>query len=71
MGTWVTTDPTGRTSVPGVWAVGNVADPAALVIVAAGAGARAATALNADLVDEDVARAVVDRRRSAAHAAAR
>ena len=69
LGTWVTTDPTGRTSVPGVWAVGNVADPAAFVIEAAAAGARAAAALNADLVDEDVARAVADRGRVAAGAA--
>jgi thioredoxin reductase len=69
LGTWVTTDPTGRTSVPGVWAVGNVADPAAFVIEAAAAGARAAAALNADLVDEDVARAVADRGRVGAGAA--
>jgi thioredoxin reductase len=69
LGTWVTTDLTGRTSVPGVWAVGNVADPAAFVIEAAAAGARAAAALNADLVEEDVARAVADRGRVAAAAA--
>jgi thioredoxin reductase len=69
LGTWVSTDPTGRTSVPGVWAVGNVADPAAFVIEAAAAGARAAAALNADLVEEDVARAVADRGRVAAAAA--
>ena len=66
LGTWVTTDPSGRTSVPGVWAVGNVADPAAFVIEAAAAGARAAAALNADLVDEDVARAMADRARVSA-----
>ena len=69
LGTWVTTDPSGRTSVPGVWAVGNVADPAAFVIEAAATGARAAAALNADLVEEDVARAVADRWRVAAAAA--
>ena len=69
MGTWVTTDPTGRTSVPGLWAAGNVADPTALVIGAAGASARAAVALNAHLVEEDVALAIAERRRSAAHAA--
>lgn len=69
-GAWVTTDPTGRTSVPGVWAVGNVADPAATVLGAACAGARAAAALNADLVEEEVARAVADRRASGAQAAA-
>ncbi|MFI9156586.1 NAD(P)/FAD-dependent oxidoreductase [Kitasatospora aureofaciens] len=55
---WVTTDRTGRTSVPGVWAVGNVADPRAQVVTAAGAGAAAAFALNHDLVDEEIGRAV-------------
>ncbi|MFC7530820.1 NAD(P)/FAD-dependent oxidoreductase [Actinoplanes sp. GCM10030250] len=51
---WVKTDPAGRTSVPGVWAAGNVVDPRAQVITAAGAGSAAAIALNADLVDDDV-----------------
>jgi thioredoxin reductase len=55
---WVATDPTGRTSVPGVWAAGNVVDPRAQVITAAGAGSAAAIALNADLVDDDVRTAV-------------
>jgi thioredoxin reductase len=55
---WVTTDPTGRTSVPGVWAAGNLVDPRAQVITAAGAGSAAAIALNADLVDDDVVTAV-------------
>ncbi|MGW2539940.1 NAD(P)/FAD-dependent oxidoreductase [Kitasatospora sp. NPDC001574] len=55
---WVTTDGAGRTGVPGVWAVGNVADPRAQVVTAAGAGAAAAFAINHDLVDEDVERAL-------------
>ncbi|MCW2834620.1 MAG: thioredoxin reductase [Nocardioides sp.] len=55
---WVTTDATGRTSVRGVWAAGNVVDPRAQVITAAGAGSAAALALNADLVDDDVRNAV-------------
>ena len=55
---WVTADATGRTSVAGVWAAGNVIDPRAQVITAAGAGSAAAIALNADLVDEDVRAAV-------------
>ncbi|HEX8345337.1 MAG TPA: NAD(P)/FAD-dependent oxidoreductase [Actinoplanes sp.] len=55
---WVTTDPTGRTSIAGVWAAGNVVDPRAQVITAAGAGSAAAIALNADLVDDDVRTAV-------------
>ena len=57
---WVVADPTGRTSVPGVWAAGNVVDPRAQVITAAGAGSAAAIALNADLVDDDVRDAVRD-----------
>jgi thioredoxin reductase len=57
---WVTVDSSGRTSVPGVWAAGNVIDPRAQVITAAGAGSAAAIALNADLVDEDVRNAVHD-----------
>ena len=57
---WVTVDPTGLTSVPGVWAAGNVVDPRAQVITAAGAGSAAAIALNADLVADDVRIAVRD-----------
>jgi thioredoxin reductase len=57
-GGWVTADATGRTSVAGVWAAGNVVHPRAQVITAAGAGSAAAIALNADLVDEDVRAAV-------------
>jgi thioredoxin reductase len=50
----VVVDATGRTSAPGVWAAGNVVDPRAQVITAAGAGSAAAIALNADLVQADV-----------------
>ncbi|TDD39023.1 NAD(P)/FAD-dependent oxidoreductase [Actinomadura sp. KC06] len=59
---WVITDRTGRTSVDGVWAAGNVIDPRAQVIAAAGMGSAAAFALNTDLLDEDVARAVDEHR---------
>ena len=52
------TDRTGRTSVAGVWAAGNAADPRAQVITAAGAGSTAAIAINADLVEDDIAIAV-------------
>jgi thioredoxin reductase len=48
-------DATGRTSVPGVWAAGNVVDPRLQVISSAGAGSMAAIAINADLVADDVA----------------
>ncbi len=57
---WVTTDATGRTSVRGVWAAGNVVDPRAQVITAAGAGSAAAIAVNADLVEDDIRAAVRD-----------
>jgi len=51
---WVRTDAVGRTTVPGVSVAGNVANPRAQVITAAGEGSSAAIALNADLVDDDV-----------------
>ena len=59
---WVVHDPTGRTTVAGVWVAGNAADPRAQIISAAGQGSAAAIALNADLVDEDVKRALADHR---------
>ncbi len=57
---WVVADPTGRTTVPGVWVAGNAANPRAQVITAAGEGSAAAIAINADLVDDDVQTAVRD-----------
>ena len=57
---WVVADPTGRTTVPGVWVAGNAANPRAQVITAAGEGSAAAIAINADLVDDDVQAAVRD-----------
>lgn len=55
---WVVTDGTGLTSVPGVWAAGNAANPRAQVITAAGEGSAAAIAINNDLVEEDIPIAV-------------
>jgi thioredoxin reductase len=66
LGTCVATDAVGRTDLPGVWAAGNTADPAAMVSVAAGSGVVAAAAINADLLAEDTDAAV--RARSAASA---
>ncbi|MEO8265112.1 MAG: NAD(P)/FAD-dependent oxidoreductase [Ilumatobacteraceae bacterium] len=57
---FVTVDATGATSTAGVWAAGNVADPRAQVITSAGAGSAAAIAINADLVQDDIERAVHD-----------
>jgi thioredoxin reductase len=51
-------DETGRTSVYGVWAAGNVVNAWAALITAASAGSAAAMAINADLVEEDVDRAL-------------
>jgi thioredoxin reductase len=55
---WPVTDGTGRTTVPGVWTAGNLANARAQVITAAGEGSAAAIAINADLVDDDVRTAV-------------
>jgi NADPH-dependent glutamate synthase beta subunit-like oxidoreductase len=51
---FVVTEATGRTSVRGVWAAGNLVDPRAQVITAAGAASASAIALNADPVEDDV-----------------
>jgi thioredoxin reductase len=59
---FVTVDATGRTSTAGVWVAGNAVDPRAQVITAAGAGSAAAIAINADLVQDDVERAVIPTR---------
>ena len=56
-GGFIQVDPTGRTSVPGVWAAGNAANPRAQVITAAGEGSAAAIELDNDLVREDVLKA--------------
>ncbi len=53
--------------MPGVWAAGNAANPRAQVITAAGEGSAVAIAINTELVDDDVDRAV--RRVAAATAA--
>ena len=55
---FVRVDAAGRTSVPGVWAAGNAANPRAQVITAAGEGSAAAISINADLVEEDVRNAL-------------
>ncbi|SFB20244.1 FAD-dependent oxidoreductase [Cellulomonas marina] len=66
----VPTGPQGQTDVPGVVAAGNVADLAATVAVAAAAGQTAGAGLNADLVEEDAARAVQAWRGRGSHAPA-
>lgn len=58
LGSWVDIDEDGRTTVPGVWAVGNVVNPRANVPVSLGLGSLVAGALNAELVRDDIIRAV-------------
>lgn len=55
LGPWVDIDEDGRTSVPGVWAVGNVVNVRSNVSVSLGLGSLVAGALNADLVADDIA----------------
>ena len=59
MGESVEVDPMGQTSVPGVYAAGNVTDISAQVMGAAAAGTRAGAAVNADLVMTDAREQVV------------
>jgi thioredoxin reductase len=70
-GTRLTTDESGLTSCPGVWAAGNVTDVSAQVMTAAAAGLKAAAAINADLVMEDTRQAVELARAGAADVPAR
>jgi thioredoxin reductase len=48
---WIVVGQYGATSVRGVWAVGNVANPRAQVVTAAGEGSAAAIGINAVLVE--------------------
>jgi thioredoxin reductase len=57
-GPFTATDASFQTSIAGVWAVGNVSNPSALVPIAAAAGVTAAVTINAELVAADVAAAV-------------
>lgn len=50
----VETDDSGRTSVPGVYAVGTTAVPALFAIGAAGHASTAAVALHADLLEQEL-----------------
>ncbi|GAA5133825.1 NAD(P)/FAD-dependent oxidoreductase [Pseudonocardia adelaidensis] len=54
----VGTDPAGRTSVPGVWAVGSATDPSLTIAGSAGHATGVAIAINDALVDEDLALAL-------------
>lgn len=60
IGDYVPTDPMGATAMRGVWAAGNVTNVLDQVGSAAAGGVRAAAAINADLIEEEVRRAVED-----------
>lgn len=55
---WVAVDADGRTSVPGLWAAGNVVSPRTSVPIASGSGNAVGAAINADLVEEEVREAL-------------
>ncbi|MEV8320325.1 NAD(P)/FAD-dependent oxidoreductase [Streptomyces sp. NPDC059900] len=65
-GPYPVVDADGRTSVPGVWAVGNAAGPKVQVINAAAAGYQAGLTINHELVLADIDAGVAARRREAA-----
>jgi len=58
MGTHLETDDEGRTSVPGLWAAGNLADLSAQVLGAAELGSRAAIGINGELALADAEEAL-------------
>ncbi|WP_156725158.1 NAD(P)/FAD-dependent oxidoreductase [Streptomyces apocyni] len=60
LGPYPAVDPTGLTSVPGVWAVGNAAGPMEQVVNAASAGYRAGAAINGELLFSDLDRSAPD-----------
>ncbi|MET7941219.1 NAD(P)/FAD-dependent oxidoreductase [Streptomyces sp. NPDC005302] len=62
-GSYPAIDPTGLTSVPGVWAAGNAAGFAEQVVNAASAGYRAAATLNGELLFTDLDAAAARGRR--------
>ncbi|XAS68776.1 NAD(P)/FAD-dependent oxidoreductase [Micrococcaceae bacterium Sec5.7] len=64
MGEFLESDADGATSVPGVWAAGNVTDLRAQVLSSAAGGAWTAVAINADLMAEELEAAVAAHRRS-------
>lgn len=57
-GDWVQVDTFGATSVPGLYAAGNVTHPAINVSAASAAGTWAGAGINAWLIDQEVGRAV-------------
>lgn len=61
LGDWIAVDDDGRTSVPGVYAVGNVVNARSNVSVSLGLGTLVGGAITLDLLGEDIARALSPR----------
>ncbi len=62
IGSYIASEPTGATAVPGVWVAGNVSNLQAQVIMSAAAGLNAGAQLNVDLIVEDTRAAVAAHR---------
>lgn len=71
VGEHIDAEPTGLTTVPGLWVAGNVTDLTAAVSGAADAGVRVAAAINADLIAEETRHAVAAHRLRISEAAER
>lgn len=56
MGSTIPTDPTGRTDIPGVWAVGNSADMSAMIGASAASGVKTGAMVNYELIQSRLAR---------------
>ncbi|MBF4994535.1 NAD(P)/FAD-dependent oxidoreductase [Arthrobacter gandavensis] len=67
IGTALPAEPSGATSVPGVYAAGNLTSPMTQVIGAAAAGLATAAAINAELMAEDTAATVAAAGQGALH----
>lgn len=55
MGSTIPTDPTGRTDIPGVWAVGNSADMSAMLGASAASGVKTGAMVNYELIQSRLA----------------
>jgi thioredoxin reductase len=61
-GSVIQVEPTGATSVPGIFAAGNATDVSMILVASAAHGVRVGAWINADLLTADATRAVRDRR---------
>ncbi|CAM3588761.1 methyltransferase domain-containing protein [Nocardioides zeicaulis] len=64
LGSVLAVEPTGATSVPGVFAAGNITDVSMILVASAAHGTRVGAWINAELASEDAAAAVAERRAS-------